>query len=56
MAKFSKEVEKEMVRLYVDERKNTVEIANIFGTYNYLINEVIPALDSATLNLQNKKD
>lgn len=41
MAKFSKEVEKEMVRLYVDERKNTVEIANIFGTYNTSVRRVL---------------
>lgn len=39
----------------VSSRINSLR-ENIFGTYNYLINEVIPALDSATLNLQNKKD
>lgn len=41
MAKFSKEIESEMVRLYVDENKNTNEIAKIFGTYNTSVRRVL---------------
>ena len=32
--KFSDETEREIIRLYVEESKNTNEIASIFGTYN----------------------
>lgn len=39
--KFSEDKEKEIVRLYVEENKNTNEIAKIFGTYNTSIRRVL---------------
>lgn len=39
--KFSKEKEEEIIRLYTKENKNTVEIANIFDTYNTSIRRVL---------------
>ena len=39
--KFSKEKEQEIIRLYTEENKSTVEIANIFGTYNTSIRRVL---------------
>lgn len=39
--KFDPDKEREIVRLYVEERKNTVEIANIYNTYNTSIRRVL---------------
>ena len=39
--KFSEDKEKEIIRLYTEEGKNTVEIANIFNTYNTSIRRVL---------------
>ncbi len=39
--KFNEEKEKEIVRLYTEENKSTLEIANIFGTYNTSIRRVL---------------
>lgn len=39
--KFSKEKEQEIIRLYTEENKSTLEIANIFGTYNTSIRRVL---------------
>lgn len=41
MGKFSKEIETEMIRLYVNENKNTNEIAKIFNTYNTSVRRVL---------------
>lgn len=41
MAKYSRENELEIVRLYVDEHKNTNEIAKIFNTYNTTIRRIL---------------
>lgn len=41
MGKFSKEKDEEIVRLYVEESKNTNEIAKIFDTYNTSIRRVL---------------
>lgn len=41
MRKFSNEIESEMVRLYVDEGKNTNEIAKVFNTYNTSVRRVL---------------
>lgn len=39
--KFSEDKEKEIIRLYTEEHKNTVEIADIFSTYNTSIRRVL---------------
>lgn len=39
--KFDPDKEREIVRLYTEERKNTVEIANIYNTYNTSIRRVL---------------
>lgn len=39
--KFSDDLEKEIVRLYVEENKNTNEIAAMFKTYNTSIRRVL---------------
>lgn len=39
--KFSEDKEKEIIRLYVEENKNTNEIAKIFNTYNTSIRRVL---------------
>lgn len=39
--KFNKEKEQEIIRLYIEEKKNTVEIANIFNSYNTSIRRVL---------------
>lgn len=39
--KFSEDIEKEIIRLYVEENKNTNEIASIFGTYNTSVRRVL---------------
>lgn len=39
--KFGEEKEKEIIRLYTEENKSTLEIANIFETYNTSIRRVL---------------
>lgn len=39
--KYTKEQEIEIIRLYVDEKKNQKEIAEIFGTYNTTIRRIL---------------
>ena len=41
MAKFSKEKELEIIRLYVDEQKTQKEIADLYNTYNTSIRRVL---------------
>lgn len=41
MSKFSNDKEKEILRLYINENKNTNEIATIFNTYNTSIRRVL---------------
>lgn len=43
--KFNKEKEKEIIRLYTEEAKSTLEIAKIFGTYNTSIRRVLERND-----------
>lgn len=39
--KYSKDKEKEIIRLYTEENKSTIEIANIFKTYNTTIRRIL---------------
>lgn len=39
--KYSEDKVKEIIRLYTEENKNTVEIANIFNTYNTTIRRIL---------------
>lgn len=39
--KFSEDKEKEIIRLYIEERKNTNEIAKLYNTYNTSIRRVL---------------
>lgn len=39
--KYSEEQEKEIIKLYVEENRNTNEIAKIFGTYNTTIRRIL---------------
>lgn len=39
--KYSKEKEKEIIRLYTEENKNTNEIAKVFNTYNTTIRRIL---------------
>lgn len=43
--KFNKEKEQEIIRLYTEEAKSTLEIAKIFGTYNTSIRRVLERND-----------